>query len=68
VLGLAGLVAVLLADLSGLSKAETERIWLPFGYVAVAATALLPARAARWGLGLSVALTVAVAHLVWTPW
>ena len=35
-------VVVLCADLSGLSKAETERIWLPFAVWLVAAPALLP--------------------------
>ena len=30
-LALSGLVAALVADLSALSKAETERIWLSFG-------------------------------------
>ncbi|MFC7624423.1 hypothetical protein [Microlunatus sp. GCM10028923] len=68
VLGLAGFATVLLADLSGLSKAETERIWLPFGYVVAIAAALLPAVSARAGLAFSVLLTVVVAHLVWTPW
>lgn len=68
VLSLAGFATVLLADLSGLSKAETERIWLPFGYVVIIAVALLPAVSARAGLALSVVLTVVVAHLVWTPW
>ncbi|GAB3768618.1 hypothetical protein [Microlunatus parietis] len=68
VLALAGLATVLLADLSGLSKAETERIWLPFGYVVIIAAALLPTVSARAGLTLSVVLTVVAAHLIWTPW
>ena len=33
-LWLSGALAALLADLSGLSKAETERVWLSFGAVA----------------------------------
>ena len=33
-LGLSGVLAALVADLSGLSKAETERIWLSFGAIA----------------------------------
>ena len=41
---LAALVAILFADLSMLSKAETERIWLPFTVWLTAAGALLPAR------------------------
>jgi methylthioxylose transferase len=41
-----GLAAVLLADVSGMSKAEVERIWLPFvPWVALAACAL---PAGRW--------------------
>src|SRR5262249_29866568 len=39
--------AVLLADLSGLSKAEVERIWLPFAVWLIAAAGLLPVRQAR---------------------
>jgi hypothetical protein len=39
----AALVAVLVADASGLSKAEVERIWLPFAPWVVAAAAGLPA-------------------------
>ncbi len=68
VLALAGLAAVLLADLSGMSKAETERIWLPFAFLVITGVALLPARTARAGLALSVGLTVLVGHLIWTPW
>jgi hypothetical protein len=68
VLALAAVAAVLLADLSGLSKAETERIWLPFAFVVITGVALLPPRAARAGLALSLALTVLIAHLIWTPW
>jgi len=41
--GGAGLAAALLADASGLSKAEVERIWLPFALWALAVTAGLPA-------------------------
>ena len=42
VLTCAALVAILLADLSGLSKAEVERIWLPFTVWLVPACAFLP--------------------------
>ncbi|MFE5392963.1 hypothetical protein ACFQ9U_00165 [Streptomyces sp. NPDC056568] len=37
----AGLLVLLVADLSGLSKAETERIWLPFTLWLPAAHAFL---------------------------
>jgi len=47
---LSGLLAALLADLSALSKAETERIWLTFGIVANSGLALLRGRGAIWAL------------------
>lgn len=50
VLALAGLAAALTADLSALSKAETERIWLAFGMVAAMSLALLRGRTAAWAL------------------
>ncbi|CAI4169831.1 hypothetical protein CCOS2040_17765 [Streptomyces albidoflavus] len=43
---LAALLALLAADLSGMSKAETERIWQPFYFWLLPATALLPVGAA----------------------
>ncbi|MGV9411325.1 hypothetical protein ACWDOP_15520 [Nocardia sp. NPDC003693] len=64
----AGFVALLAADLSGLSKAETERIWLPFEVWALAAAALLPARAARYWLAIQAAGTLLLAHLILTNW
>ena len=39
---LAALAAVVVADLTGLSKAEVERIWLPFAVWLVVPCALLP--------------------------
>jgi hypothetical protein len=59
---------VLAADLSGLSKAEVERIWLPFAVWLVAAAGLLPARQARWWLAAQVAVALAVNHLLLTTW
>lgn len=60
------LLAVVLADLSGLSKGEVERIWLPFVPWVLAATALLgPSRI--W-LGLQAGAALAVAVSVRTPW
>ena len=47
---LSGLLAALVADLSGMSKAETERIWLAFGVVTYASVALLRGRQARVAL------------------
>ena len=45
-LALSGVLAAVIADLSALSKAETERIWLAFGAIAYSGLALLtrPAR------------------------
>jgi methylthioxylose transferase len=67
-LGGAAALAVLVADLSGLSKAEVERIWLPFTVWLVAATALLPARQARWWLAGQAVATLVVHHLLLTTW
>lgn len=64
------LVAVLLADLSGLSRGEVERIWLPFvPWVAVAAASLSvrELRPRLW-LGLSAGVALAVQLGVRTPW
>jgi methylthioxylose transferase len=62
-----GLMAVAVADLSGLSKGEVERIWLPFVPWVAAAMGLLrpPGRAL---LVLQVATGLSIAALVRTPW
>lgn len=64
----AALIAVIVADLSGLSKAEVERIWLPFAVWLMAATGLLPQRQARWWLAAQALLALAVNHLLLTTW
>ncbi len=64
----AAVVAVAVADLSGLSKAETERIWLPFAVWITTATALLPRASARWWLLGQAVLALAVNHLLLTVW
>jgi methylthioxylose transferase len=61
-------IAVLAADLSGLSKGEVERIWLPFAIWLIAATGLLPARQARWWLVAQAVLALGVNHLLLTTW
>ena len=70
VLALAGAaaLAVVVADLSGLAKAEVERIWLPFGVWLVVAAALLPAKNQRGWLAGQAGLALAVNHLVLTSW
>jgi hypothetical protein len=62
----AGLAAILLADLSGMSKGEVERIWLPFAVWLVIPCALLPR--ARYWLAAQAALALAVNHLLLTVW
>jgi hypothetical protein len=64
----AAVLAVLVADLSGLSKAEVERIWLPFAVWLVAAAGLLPARQLRWWLAAQGMVAVVVNHLLLTTW
>lgn len=65
---LGALAAIVFADVSMLSKAETERIWLPFEVWLPAAGALLPAAGRRWWLGLNVIGAVALNHLILTNW
>jgi methylthioxylose transferase len=67
-LALSGLGAALVADISALSKAETERIWLAFGAVAYAGLALLRERPASWALVGCGASALLVNHLFATGW
>jgi hypothetical protein len=67
-LAAAGLAAVLLADLTGFSKGEVERIWLPFAGWLTAATALLPTRGRRGWLAAQAVLALLVNHLLITVW
>jgi hypothetical protein len=61
-------LALLAADLSGMSKAETERIWLPFAVWLLAATALLPERWRRGWLTAQAVLALLINHLLVTGW
>ncbi|KPC64020.1 hypothetical protein [Streptomyces chattanoogensis] len=65
---LAALAALLAADLSGMSKAETERIWLPFAVWLLPAAALLPAARHRHWLAAQAVLALLVNHLLYTGW
>ena len=65
---LGALLATVCADLSMLSKAEVERIWLPYTIWLTAAGALLPPRSRRWWLGLNVIGALALNHLILTNW
>ncbi len=62
----AALLALLVADLSGMSKAETERIWLPFALWLLPACALLP-RPRPW-LAAQAVLALLLNHLLLTGW
>ncbi|MFE7463748.1 hypothetical protein ACFU6R_06565 [Streptomyces sp. NPDC057499] len=64
----AGLLALLAADLSGMSKAETERIWQPFLLWLLPATALLPTGTRRGWLAAQTVVALLVNHLLWTEW
>lgn len=63
---LCALVALLLADLSGMSKAETERIWLPFAMWLLPACAFLT-RPRAW-LAAQASLALLLNHLLLTGW
>jgi methylthioxylose transferase len=65
---LAAAAAILAADLSGLSKAEVERIWLPFAVWLLAGAALVPARDRRRWLAVQAAVALTVNHLLLTTW
>jgi hypothetical protein len=68
VLMLAVLAAIVCADLSMLSKAETERIWLPFTVWLTAAPTLLPPRSHRVWLALNVIGALLLNSLILTNW
>lgn len=65
---LAGVTMVLAADLSRMSKAEVERIWLPFMPWMLLAVLWLPPRWRRWGLVGQGVLALAVQHGIKTVW
>ena len=61
-------VAVAVADVSALSKAETERIWLPFAVWLVAGAALLPRPTHRYALALQAIGALLINSLLFTLW
>jgi hypothetical protein len=68
----AGIAAVAVSDLSGLSKGEVERIWLPMlPWVTLAVAGLVrrssPSQLRRW-LGAGAAFTLVLQILVAWPW
>jgi len=68
VLPCAALFAILAADLSGLSKAEVERIWLPFAAWLPSGAALLPQPTRRFWLIVQAGVALLVNHLLLTSW
>ena len=65
---LAMLAAIVCADLSMLSKAETERIWLPFTIWLTAAPALLPPRSHRPWLAVNAVGALLLNSVIFTNW
>jgi len=61
-------LAIAAADLSGMSKAEVERIWLPWMPWLLLVTALLPDRWRRPILALQLASALLLQHLLNTTW
>ena len=68
VLASAGLLTIVAATLSGMSKAEVERIWLPFTVWVVVIPALLPDRWQRPLLATQVVLALLAQTLLITRW
>lgn len=61
-------VAIVLADASQMSRAEVERIWLPFIPWLTIAVVALPRRWERAALGSQLAVALALEHLLYTTW
>ncbi len=65
---LGALLAIVCADLSMLSKAEVERIWLPYTVWLTVAGAFLPARSHRFWLAVNVIGALILNHVILTDW
>lgn len=65
---LAALVAIAAADLSGFSKAEVERIWLPFAIWLLAGAGLIPGPDRQRWLELQATGALLINHLLLTVW
>ncbi len=63
-----GFLMIAVADLSGMSKAEVERIWLPFIPWITLSLGLLPTRWARLALAVQLLGALLVQHLLYTSW
>jgi hypothetical protein len=62
------LAGMLISDLTGLVRGETERIWLPFTVWLPTAAAFLPARQRRFWLIASVVTAIVVEVGIRTEW
>jgi hypothetical protein len=68
ILTVAAALAIAVADLSLLSKAETERIWLPFVPWLLVGCSMLSRRWRLGGLAMQVTLALLLESLLYTPW
>jgi hypothetical protein len=68
VLAMAAIAMIVIADVSGMSKAEVERIWLPFIPWLAVGTSLLSEAWRRWGLAGSLVFAIVVQHLLFIEW
>lgn len=64
----AGWLMVIIADASGMSRGEVERIWLPFVPWALLGLAFFSARVRRVALAVQVAFAILVQSLLQTGW
>ncbi len=64
----AAALSIAAADASGMSKAEVERIWLPFVPWLLVSCALLPDRWRRPGLAVQLVAALLVQQLFFTSW
>jgi len=67
-LGTAAVLSMLVATSTGMSKAEVERIWLPFTWWALCLPALLSRGQRRWVVALQVGTGLLIAHLLSPGW
>lgn len=65
---LSAAAAIVVADLSAMSKSEVERIWLPWVPWLLLSAALLPERWRRPALAVQVATAIALQQYVFTQW
>ncbi|MGA8847458.1 MAG: hypothetical protein WB471_12660 [Nocardioides sp.] len=68
VLATAGVLIVLIATASQMSRAEVERIWLPFVPWVTLSLALLPERWRRVGIAVPIVSALLLEHLLYHSW